>query len=217
MRERSGTSSPTSLDDAAAAKLAHTTLDSRLMPFWSKAISGRRVSFAVYTMHRRTSIDAVASGPAGALFETSTFTDEQGLFAHHFVVPWERLCTHPPSIAMACHDPKDSGPSDWQVLVKAEIQDTSSDEHRASHSSTRSRKGQGLDLDSSDTEKEGHSVTSRGPRPLNDLVHQAKDAFSHAFSAADRSQMIIAVSEPRGVRVISDLVSIVLCTYRPCR
>lgn len=148
------------------------------------------------------------------LWETTASTDEQGLFTEHIVIPWDRLCTHPPSIAMACCDPKDSGTSDWRLLLKAGI-----DHESETHESEATR---GPDYDQSLSGRQGETRIipgqgQRGPshrpsKPLEDLVDHARElvASDHLGNPAS-TQITIAVSEPKGVRVISDLVSLSNC------
>lgn len=193
-------------DHHTATQLAHTTLDTRLTPFWSKAIAGRPVALAIYTMGKQAASEAGSNSAAGALYETTTQTDEQGLFTHHFVVPWERLCTHPPSMAMAFHDPKDSGPSDWQLLVRAEMQQMPmnvSGESGESNSRSASVRTTGMDV----TEQLQGAESARATQQVDGLMQHAKAAVTSALLPTQRCEVAIAISEPKGVRVISDLVS----------
>lgn len=140
------------------------------------------------------------------LWESTARTDEQGLFAEHIVIPWDRLCTHPPSVAMACCDPKDSGTSDWRLLLKAGID----------HAPEGDESGLSREVEYRQATKAGQYDGTRdttgalGPRisrPLEEVVHRARDVLAEQLGVPATTQITIAVSEPKGVRVISDLVS----------
>lgn len=142
------------------------------------------------------------------LWETTASTDDQGLFTEHIVIPWDRLCTHPASVAMACCDPNDSGTSDWRLLLKAGIDHASEGDQENCVQQ---------ESDSEDSAKPppnaitGKTIESSNPKhntlhPLEDIVDHARDMVSDHLNMSATAQITIAVSEPKGVRVISDLV-----------
>ena len=200
-------------DNLASLTSAHTNLDARLTPFWSKALTSRRIKFAVYTIQGSTDTHLLEGMKTDPLWETTTSTDDQGLFTEHIVIPWDRLCTHPPSIAMACCDPKDSGTSDWRLLLKAGIDRASDGEEDsitrgAEHRQGSSQQSQELPLHSNGKQDHG----ARAPHPLENAVDQARGIIANHLSVPASTQITIAVSEPKGVRVISDLVSCPGCS-----
>jgi hypothetical protein len=73
--------------------------------------------------HRDALTDFGTTGDQAAdtpLITSTTSTDEQGLFSHHIVIPWERICAHPTSGSMMTLG-QASGMSDWQLRVEAEV------------------------------------------------------------------------------------------------
>lgn len=201
--------SPRPFDSLASLTSAHTNLNARLTPFWSKALINRRVKLAVYTIQGPSDQHLAEGLKADPLWEDTANTDDQGLFTKHITIPWDRLCTHPPSIAMACCDPKDIGTSDWRLLLKAGIDRTFDGEERVEHP-----QGQNDD-ESTQSWLNGtpSAITDRqSPRqqpshPVEEAFGRARDVVASHLGDKATTQITIAVSEPKGVRVISDLVS----------
>jgi hypothetical protein len=127
----------------------HANLDSRLQPFWSSVLQ-RRIAIAIYTIplppshHPRHSKlqphkhddPTLPTEDDEPLLRSTLSTDAQGQFSQKIVVPWERICSHPPSLKMAFSPPPPiTGPipketeeeaaspsSDaWGIYIRAEL------------------------------------------------------------------------------------------------
>jgi hypothetical protein len=118
-------------DDPIRLRTAHSNLDARLTPFWSKSIVDRRISLSLYCVkvdlnahshHANESAPTNTTKDLGApLATTEARTDDQGLFNVHVAIPWERLCTHPPALDLAFGEHSLVGRSGWEMVVKAEM------------------------------------------------------------------------------------------------
>lgn len=151
------------------------------------------MTIALYPVQRSLGSNAdTTRSPAGPLHQSASYTDDQGLFAEHMIVPWETLCTHPHSVALACADPKDTGTSDWELMIEAQIEQVPPPSDQNTNEvlpyQPRSR----------------NQLPSRPPAE-DDLRSLTRPVASDPHAAPTR--MAIVVSEPKGVRVISDLVS----------
>jgi hypothetical protein len=120
----------------------HENLDRRLQPFWSSALQ-RRVQLSIYPVkvpmdrHPRHEMRKGGEVPVDPpsmdeepLMRNVFTTDAQGLFAQKIVIPWERIVSHGPSLAMAFHDPPrfeystgepEEQTSTWGLYLKAEL------------------------------------------------------------------------------------------------
>lgn len=107
--------------------LAHQYLDSRLRPFWSSVVPFRRVALSMYTIPLPLKSGEEPPKPDAELFRqeplmrTTFTTNGQGHFSHHFVIPWQRICTHPPSVPMAFADDPANDRTDWGLVIHAEL------------------------------------------------------------------------------------------------
>ncbi|EIW68687.1 hypothetical protein TREMEDRAFT_63151 [Tremella mesenterica DSM 1558] len=111
-----------------ALQLARENLDRRLSPFWSKSLAYRPLSISVYSSPPPYASHPKFVDPSNTsdfstskdendepLLQVQSTTDSQGHFAHHLVIPWERLAVHPPSLPMVF----DEGEQPWILRVKA--------------------------------------------------------------------------------------------------
>ncbi len=126
----------------AQLRAFHTNLDSRLQPFWSSVLQ-RRIAITVYTIplppaHHHRHIRAhqhdepiLPDKEDEPLIRGVLSTNAQGQFSQKIVVPWERICSHPPSLGMAFAPPPpitgpvpeaDGKSSDaWALYIRAEL------------------------------------------------------------------------------------------------
>jgi hypothetical protein len=116
-------------DSPTRLRTAHSNLDARLTPFWSKSIAERRVSLSLYCVkidldaheHHANEAAPTSKDLGSPLATTEATTDDQGLFTVHVAIPWERLCTHPPALDLAFGGHSLVGRSGWEMVVKAEM------------------------------------------------------------------------------------------------
>lgn len=131
----------------AQLRAFHANLDARLQPFWSSVLQ-RRISLAVYTIplppshhhrHRRTHKHTEPELPTEEdepLLRSTLSTNAQGQFSQKLVVPWERICSHPPSLKLAFspsppitgpvpkrteHEAHSADSDAWGLYIRAEL------------------------------------------------------------------------------------------------
>lgn len=111
--------------DPDQLSLAHEYLDLRLRPFWSSVLPYRRVALTMYTVPIKPGqpppVPTAETYKQEPLMRTTFTTNAQGHWQHHFAIPWERICTHPPSVAMAFADDPARDRTDWGLVIRAEL------------------------------------------------------------------------------------------------
>lgn len=205
--------------DHEQLKLAHEYLDTRLRPFWSSALPNRRVALSLYTVKLVDNKPVPEPGPKlfeqEPLMRTTFTTNSQGVFIHHFVIPWERICTHPESIGLAfSEDPQNSDPhKDWGLVFRAQLlgeegpdglQRASTSDSLGSTNSTSSRVRSKL----ARAEGAATSFFSRAEIPnRNDGDGDQEMGLMGLGEASAEAVDVANIQRPGGVRIISDLVS----------
>lgn len=206
--------------DNEQLRLAHEYLDTRLRPFWSTALPNRRVALSLYTVKLIDSKPVPEPGPElfekEPLMRTTFTTNSQGVFIHHFAIPWERICTHPESIGLAfSEDPQNSDPhKDWGLVFRAQLlseegpdglqRATTSDSMNSTDSSRSSRYKSRL----ARVEGAATSFFSRSEIPnRNDGDGDQEMGLMGLGEASAEAINVANIQRPGGVRIISDLVS----------
>lgn len=121
-----------------------TTLDTRLQPFWSSALQ-RQVHLSIYPVRlprRQTKeADQVEEEEDEPLIQDVVSTDARGLFSTTITIPWERIISHGPSVAMAFqrqhqpqqqqtpHQPPHPPPAKWGLYLEANLMSEGSPSH----------------------------------------------------------------------------------------
>lgn len=209
--------------DNEQLKLAHEYLDTRLRPFWSTALPNRRVALSLYTVKLIDSKPVPEPGPElfeqEPLMRTTFTTNSQGVFIHHFVIPWERICTHPESIGLAfSEDPQNSDPhKDWGLVFRAQLlgeegpdglqRATTSDSMNSTNSTDSSRSSRMKDK-LARAEGAATSFFSRVEIPnRNDGDGDQEMGLMGLGETSAEAVNVANIQRPGGVRIISDLVS----------
>ncbi|KAK4689792.1 pre-60S factor REI1, partial [Tremellales sp. Uapishka_1] len=124
LSRRSTVSSDVAFSNSEELSAAHENLDLRLRPFWSNVLPSRRIALSIYTVpllaSRESSLE-LADPEDEPLLRTTFTTNSQGHFAHTLVVPWERICTHPPTLPMVFPQTATEISNSWGLYVKAEL------------------------------------------------------------------------------------------------
>lgn len=137
-RKSSISSTDMAFQGKEAVATAHENLRSRLAPFWSSILPNRRVLFDIYATPP-TGNTAQSSGNTSTesneaeedenleetepLYSFELITDANGHFSRVAVVPWEKLCTSPPTAATV-FQASGSGSQqmqNWIVKVRARL------------------------------------------------------------------------------------------------
>lgn len=206
--------------DQEQLKLAHEYLDTRLRPFWSTALPNRRVALSLYTVKLINSKPVPEPGPElfeqEPLMRTTFTTNSQGVFVHHFVIPWERICTHPESVGLAfSEDPQNTDPhKDWGLVFRAQLlgeegpdglqRASTTDSMNSTDSSRSSRVRSKL----ARAEGAATSFFSRVEIPnRNDGDGDQEMGLMGLGEASAEAINVANIQRPGGVRIISDLVS----------
>jgi hypothetical protein len=101
----------------------HANLESRILPFWSSVLPQRTVRLSLYA-----SVDDISQEPNDGknsredqnnepVIVQQISTAQDGSFMLTFIVPWERLCTHPRALHIAFGDPN----HEHELFVFAEL------------------------------------------------------------------------------------------------
>lgn len=197
--------------DPSQLSLAHEYLDLRLRPFWSSVLPYRRVALTMFTVPlKRGEAPPVPTADMfneEPLMRTTFTTNAQGHWQHHFAIPWERICTHPPSVDMAFADDPAKDRTDWGLVIRAEL--------LAEEGPDNLRPATGSE--------EAFEVTSDGvkiPRRIvgsnsffsSNEIPNRKDGDGETEMGlmglgrtSVESSTVVGVSRPGGFRIISDL------------
>ncbi|KAG5637102.1 hypothetical protein H0H81_005785, partial [Sphagnurus paluster] len=110
-----GPKNPFASLSADALRKLHANLESRLLPFWSSALSSRTVRIHLFTSPSSQALGTnVDYGP---VITQDVVTAADGSFQARLTVPWEQLCHHPNALHIAF----DSLHKEHGLLVSAEI------------------------------------------------------------------------------------------------
>ncbi|BEI88420.1 uncharacterized protein CcaverHIS019_0111380 [Cutaneotrichosporon cavernicola] len=190
--------------------LAHKYLDSRLRPFWSSVLPFRRVALSMYTIPLTQKSDGPPPKPDAELLRqeplmrTTFTTNGQGHFAHHFVIPWQRICTHPQSVPMAFADDPANDRTEWGLVIHAELLSEEGPDCliQASYSEVPYEERVPRRVSSATS-----FFSSAEPPNQNDGDGEQEMGLMGLGigRAAVTSDVVIGVSRPGGIRVISDL------------
>lgn len=190
--------------------LAHEYLDSRLRPFWSSVLPFRRVALSMYTIPLPQKSGEAPPKPDAELFRqeplmrTTFTTNGQGHFAHHFVIPWQRICTHPQSVPMAFADDPANDRTDWGLVIHAELLSEEGPDRlvQASPSETPYEERVPRRVSSATS-----FFSSAEPPNQNDGDGEQEMGLMGLGigRTAVTSDVVVGVSRPGGIRIISDL------------
>jgi hypothetical protein len=113
-RQSSQSSVDTHFTTSEAVTTAHDNLHTRLAPFWSSILPNRRVLFDVYayppgsapeqaldTTSNDLDKETESSYHPDPIYSFQLITDANGHFSRTIVIPWERLCSTPSTVAAA--------------------------------------------------------------------------------------------------------------------
>jgi hypothetical protein len=107
---------------AESIAAAHSNMNARLHPFWSSALPGRPIRINIQSISEE---DAIHEPLCTFNFDT----DFQGHFSKRLVIPWERLCTHPPSVSKVFQGSSD----DWILRISAQLLGSETDAVGVAH------------------------------------------------------------------------------------
>lgn len=197
--------------DPDQLSLAYEYLDHRLRPFWSSVLPYRRVAITMYTVPLNRGEPPPT--PTDETFEqeplmrTTFTTNSQGIWQHHFVIPWERICTHPPSVGMAFADDPANDRTDWGLVIRAQLLAEEGPD------SLRPATGNEAAFETSSDGKRiprrmvgSNSFFSSNELPnRNDGDGETEMGLMGLGRTTVQSSVVIGVSRPGGFRIISDL------------
>ncbi|CAK9784258.1 hypothetical protein CC85DRAFT_324886 [Cutaneotrichosporon oleaginosum] len=190
--------------------LAHEYLDSRLRPFWSSVLPFRRVALSMYTIPLPQKNGEAPPKPDAELFRqeplmrTTFTTNGQGHFAHHFVIPWQRICTHPQSVPMAFADDPANDRTDWGLVIHAELLSEEGPDRLVQASPSDVPYEQRVPRRVSSATS---FFSSAEPPNQNDGDGEQEMGLMGLGigRTAVTSDVVVGISRPGGIRVISDL------------
>lgn len=188
--------------------LAHEFLDSRLRPFWSSVLPFRRVALSMYTIPLKAGEEPPTPDAEllrqEPLMRTTFTTNGQGHFAHHFVIPWQRICTHPQSVPMAFADDPANDRTDWGLVIHAELLSEEGPDRliQASASSTPYEERVPRRVSSATSFFSSAEIPNQNDGDGNEEMGLMGLGLSRTAVTSD---VVIGISRPGGIRVISDL------------
>jgi hypothetical protein len=103
----------------------HSNLESRILPFWSSVLPARTVRISLFVFQEDVprfdsssgTFEESAEKGYGPVVVQQISTKQDGSFALTFMVPWERMCTHPRALQVAYGDPT----HEHELFVYAEL------------------------------------------------------------------------------------------------
>lgn len=180
---------------------AHRNLQIRTAPFWSSILPNRRILLDIYAIPPPTSSSGASNQetkepPAEehALFSFELTTDGNGHFTRVLTIPWETLCTNPPSVAMA-FEADESQKTAWMLKIRAR-----------------------LDYEVFDPSNNNEGYRSRIKRAIAKYGEDASDGLDGiqeglkrvALNSPGEPQVVqwteVRIGSAKGVHIISDLV-----------
>ena len=202
----SGDSTTSMLNNISPDQLAllHANLDARLQPFWSSILSGRVVRVSVFVSPHsdepltpkdiidRAQLDTYGVKPEPIVVE-DLITSPQGYFSHKFIIPFEKICTHPPSLSLAFGE----STGEHHLVVRAELLPV---EVPLEQSTSRGS----LDEDGNPARRSGSpsSDSARGATGGGTLPHPSSQL--NMMKPTSIVQMAVPLTSAR-VRLISDI------------
>jgi hypothetical protein len=189
-----------------ALTTAHDNLHTRLAPFWSSILPNRRVLFDVHALPPDTDTDrsdsADESPETRPIHSFQLITDGNGHFSKTVVIPWEKLCSSPSTVA-AAFDTKSSSEAllGWNLKIRSRLdyEDLPPAESDRSYRERLRRAVSAYGVDAVDTPPS----TSRSTQPRADevILNNPKEPQVVQWTS-------IKVGRADGVHIISDLVSL---------
>ena len=177
-------------------------------------LPNRRITLSIYTTSLSESkgesdhLDIRDSEP---LFRSVFTTNPQGHFAQSLVIPWETLCTHPPTLPFLFSNESGAVPEKWALEVVAELQ--ADDETRLSGRQTPREVDSDVEVTplpkAGQNETPSHSSSDGSLGTANSQASfddRSEETLSPSHPLPLTSRTVLRVSEPGGVRVLSDLV-----------
>lgn len=220
---QSSTSSETSsivhFGTKEALTTAHDNLHTRLAPFWSSILPNRRVLFDVHALPPNTNAsdattknvdidDAEGSQP---IHSFQLITDGNGHFSKTIVIPWEKLCSSPSTVAAAFNSKSSSDALlGWNLKIRSRLdyEDLPPAESDRSYRERLRRAVSAYGVDAVDAPPS----TSSSTRSVGEEV---------VLNSPKEPQVVqwtsIRVGRADGVHIISDLVSPPLLFRSPDR
>jgi hypothetical protein len=191
-----------------ALTTAHDNLHTRLAPFWSSILPNRRVLFDVHAIppdadrSDLTNTSADESPETRPIHSFQLITDGNGHFSKTVVIPWEKLCSSPSTVA-AAFDTKSSSEAllGWNLKIRSRLdyEDLPPAESDRSYRERLRRAVSAYGVDAVDAPPS----TSRSTQPGADEV---------ILNNPQEPQVVqwtsIKVGRADGVHIISDLVSL---------
>jgi len=220
--------------DPEVLSRAHANLDERLRPFWASVLPSRRLAISIFSADisqkpHQTGPKLAESGEP--LFQTTFSTNQQGHFSHNIVIPWERLCTHGPSLPVVFEERPDQVGNHWGIAIRAELLiditpspsavSAGSPVTRASavrpERGTRPAKANvnalssRIPSESADDSPNQTLYDEPEPFSTDDPIESVTSAFSRfdLRPSGTENTLQVKVSDSGGLRVLSDLVSAV--------
>jgi hypothetical protein len=193
-----------------ALTTAHDNLHSRLAPFWSSILPNRRVLFDVHAIPPDTDHPDLTNTTADESPETrpihsfQLITDGNGHFSKTIVIPWEKLCSSPSTVA-AAFDSKSSSNAllGWNLKIRSRLdyEDLPPAESDRSYRERLRRAVSAYGVDAVDAPPS----TPRSTQPGTDevILNSPKEPQVVQWTS-------IKVGRADGVHIISDLVSLPL-------
>jgi len=190
-----------------ALTTAHDNLHTRLAPFWSSILPNRRVLFDVHAIPPDSDHSDLTDTAANESPETrpvhsfQLITDGNGHFSKTIVIPWEKLCSSPSTVAAAFDTKSSSGALlGWNLRIRSRLdyEDLPPAESDRSYRERLRRAVSAYGVDAVDAPPS----TSRSTQPGADEV---------VLNSPKEPQVVqwtsIKVGRADGVHIISDLVS----------
>lgn len=224
-RQSSQSSIDTHFSTNEAVTTAHDNLHTRLAPFWSNILPNRRVLFDVYayppgsnpkSSPNRPSNDldkhADSSDHPDPLYSFQLITDANGHFSKTIVIPWERICSTPSTVAAAFKSTSEDyhhALLGWDLRLRSRLDyedlPIKDDERSYRERLRRAVSSYGVDA----VDEQSTQTRNREDAEEKVLLNDPKEPQVVEWTS-------IRVGREDGVHVISDLVSQSLCLFAWC-
>jgi hypothetical protein len=189
-----------------ALTTAHDNLHTRLAPFWSSILPNRRVLFDVHALPPDTDTDrsdsADESPETRPIHSFQLITDGNGHFSKTIVIPWEKLCSSPSTVA-AAFDTKSSSEAllGWNLRIRSRLdyEDLPPAESDRSYRERLRRAVSAYGVDAVDAPPSTSRPTQPGTEEV--VLNNPKEPQVVQWTS-------IKVGRADGVHIISDLVSL---------
>ena len=109
-----------------ALTTAHDNLHTRLAPFWSSILPNRRVLFDIHAIppdtDRSNLTGAEDSPETRPIHSFQLITDGNGHFSETIVIPWEKICSSPSTVAAAFNTKSSSDALlGWNLKIRSRL------------------------------------------------------------------------------------------------